>query len=618
MARHNSIFCGVLLLLITASSTAQDIEAVERQIRARSYDDALASLQALHANGGETGRSLYLLSSLYLQNHDEPSPTAGLEALMASADRGYEPAMIKLIRLFEEGVTLARNTELADYYRTRLRKLVVEHEAFVPISERICSTNNQRAGIADKEILGLDEIAKDRLIACAIESSDLATLARLDALDLLMPLSKRGGGLLLHDAFYANRPLVFEWLLEHGFNPNAQNEAGDTPLHLAVRANNDRFIEALTRRRANLNVMNRAGLTAADEVESPRWRRFFAEQGVLTKGSDGKEERPNTMRSTRSDARQRLFEGWPALNVLSWLGRESSVENMLPTADLGALDPEGFSVLSRAACAGHKRIFERLLEVAGERAIGDRGITMHCVVKHGWESLFDRVKDSNATRELSSDEFRRLLGDATKNLSKSAQFEWLLQHKPIAYDLYPEDLIAAFRTNDNDIAWLFWTEAKPVARKSALFRGVQLKLPVSQKMLMQAVMEQWSDSAGNTPLIKASAVSDAPKVQQMLTLGAEVNQANALGNTATHAAVQSDCLECLVNLLNYTADVEIRNGESFTPLMIASISASESIVKALIKAGANPRRRDLHGRSAIDLANEFGRENIAAVLELAE
>jgi ankyrin repeat protein len=52
--------------------------------------------------------------------------------------------------------------------------------------------------------------------------------------------------------------------------------------------------------------------------------------------------------------------------------------------------------------------------------------------------------------------------------------------------------------------------------------------------------------------------------------------------------------------------------------MIASISASESIVKALIKAGANPRRRDLHGRSAIDLANEFGRENIAAVLELAE
>ena len=618
MARRNSIFCGVLLLLITVSGSAEDMEAVERQIRARSYDDAMASLQALHASGGETGRSLYLLSSLYLQNHDEPSPTAGLEALMASADRGYEPAMIKLIRLFEEGVTLARNTELADYYRTRLRELVVEHEAFVPISERICSTNNQRAGIADKEILGLDEIAMGKLITCAIESNDLATLKRLDSLDLLKPVAQRAGRLLLHEAFYSNSPSVFEWLLDQGFNPNVQNAVGDTPLHLAVRANNDRFIEALTRRRANLNVMNRGGLTAADEVESPRWRRFFAEQGVLTKGSDGKEERPNTIRSTRSDARQRLFEGWPALNVLSWLGRESSVENMLPTADLGALDPEGFSAISRAACAGHKRIFERLLEVAGERAIGDRGITMHCVVKHGWESLFDRVKDSNATRELSSDEFRRLLGDATKNLSKSAQFEWLLQHKPIAYDLYPEDLIAAFRTNDNDIAWLFWTEAKPVARKSALFRGVQLKLPVSQNMLMQAEMEQWTDSDGNTPLIIASAAGDATKVQQILTFDTERNQTNVLGNTAVHAAVQSDCLACLAKLLNSSVDVEVRNGESFTPLMMASMLASESIVRVLIKAGANPRRRDQHGRSAIDLANEFGREDITAVLEHAE
>jgi cytohesin len=60
-------------------------------------------------------------------------------------------------------------------------------------------------------------------------------------------------------------------LLEHGANPNCQDEEGDTPIHAAIKsplvADPSPYVELLLANGADPSVRNRAGRTALEEAE---------------------------------------------------------------------------------------------------------------------------------------------------------------------------------------------------------------------------------------------------------------------------------------------------------------------------------------------------------------
>ena len=85
-------------------------------------------------------------------------------------------------------------------------------------------------------------------------------------------------------------------------------------------------------------------------------------------------------------------------------------------------------------------------------------------------------------------------------------------------------------------------------------------------------------------------------------------------------------------LLRHGADVNVRalssgldtlqNGtitppvyEGFTPLMTASYFGSPELVEIFLKAGANPKLRDEHGKTALDYARQKGHTLVVRVLE---
>ncbi|MBS0236277.1 MAG: ankyrin repeat domain-containing protein [Proteobacteria bacterium] len=72
------------------------------------------------------------------------------------------------------------------------------------------------------------------------------------------------GNTALHFAAFNSRDKVIEALLEAGINVDQVNKAGATPLHIAAMSGNTRIAELLIRSGANLNAKNSNGLTPLD------------------------------------------------------------------------------------------------------------------------------------------------------------------------------------------------------------------------------------------------------------------------------------------------------------------------------------------------------------------
>ena len=84
------------------------------------------------------------------------------------------------------------------------------------------------------------------------------------------------------------------------------------------------------------------------------------------------------------------------------------------------------------------------------------------------------------------------------------------------------------------------------------------------------------------------------RVKAFLNQGVPVNSRTVYGYTPLHFAAYSGHLSVVQELLKRGAHVNPRNGAGWTPLLTAY--KHPRIVHALIKAGANPKYRNMYGR----------------------
>ena len=84
------------------------------------------------------------------------------------------------------------------------------------------------------------------------------------------------------------------------------------------------------------------------------------------------------------------------------------------------------------------------------------------------------------------------------------------------------------------------------------------------------------------------------RVKALLNQGVPVNSRTVDGFTPLHLASRRGSLSVVQELLRRGAHVNPRNGAGWTPLLAAF--KHPRIVHALIKAGANPKYRNMYGR----------------------
>jgi uncharacterized protein len=118
-----------------------------------------------------------------------------------------------------------------------------------------------------------------------------------------------------------------------------------------------------------------------------------------------------------------------------------------------------------------------------------------------------------------------------------------------------------------------------------------------------------------TPLMVACVAGHMALVRRLVASGHDVNFVNQEGETALTFAVVWNQEQVVRYLLAKGADTELPKKPDWSPLMYAAFEGDEQTVLALIRRGADLSRRDLHNRSAADLARTAGHEGCATLIE---
>lgn len=155
--------------------------------------------------------------------------------------------------------------------------------------------------------------------------------------------------------------------------------------------------------------------------------------------------------------------------------------------------------------------------------------------------------------------------------------------------------------------------------RPALAKAMQLESwRVAQELLhAPGIRIDDASPAGETALMHACIKGNLPVVEQLLAMGARINQP---GWTPLHYAASADkehSLAIAQLLLEQHAYIDAESPNKSTPLMLAAQYGSEGMVKLLLDAGADVQLRNQLGLSAVDFARRSEREFMVKLLESA-
>jgi uncharacterized protein len=137
-----------------------------------------------------------------------------------------------------------------------------------------------------------------------------------------------------------------------------------------------------------------------------------------------------------------------------------------------------------------------------------------------------------------------------------------------------------------------------------------------KKFLAQRMSPNLTDPSGRTALSYAASSNNTEIAQLLLDAGANTDPRDNDGNAPLHFAADGNQLEVLQLLIRFHAMVDIQNKQGVTPLMTASGAGWPRIVRALLAAGADPRKQDFTGRDALGWA--AGRPAVQQLIRDAE
>jgi ankyrin repeat protein len=122
---------------------------------------------------------------------------------------------------------------------------------------------------------------------------------------------------------------------------------------------------------------------------------------------------------------------------------------------------------------------------------------------------------------------------------------------------------------------------------------------------------------GFQPLGLAAFFGHTDVAQLLLAHGAEVNAASQNDQMVMplHSAAAGQHPELARMLLAAGADVNARQESGFTPLHSAAQNGHTELVQVLLDAGADATLRTIHGKSAGDVAREYQRQHVVALIE---
>ncbi|XVF06646.1 hypothetical protein REPUB_Repub06bG0068000 [Reevesia pubescens] len=142
---------------------------------------------------------------------------------------------------------------------------------------------------------------------------------------------------------------------------------------------------------------------------------------------------------------------------------------------------------------------------------------------------------------------------------------------------------------------------------------------IVELLLAHKARTERSESSSWGPIHLAAVGGHLEVLRLLLLKGANVDALTKDGNTALHLAVEERRKDCTRLLLANGAKSDVRNSrEGDTTLHIAAGSGDEQMVKLLLQKGANKDIWNKTGKTAYDLAAEYGHIRLFDALKLGD
>jgi ankyrin repeat protein len=149
-----------------------------------------------------------------------------------------------------------------------------------------------------------------------------------------------------------------------------------------------------------------------------------------------------------------------------------------------------------------------------------------------------------------------------------------------------------------------------------LYSAIQVESYKVAKVLASApgLDVDQASAKGETALMMAAFRGQLDLARELIARGAQVNRS---GWTPLHYAATNGHVAMIEYLLTQKADINAPSPNETTPLMMAAMYGSEDAARALLKAGADPARKNQLGMTAADFARKAERTRLADALARA-
>jgi len=122
------------------------------------------------------------------------------------------------------------------------------------------------------------------------------------------------------------------------------------------------------------------------------------------------------------------------------------------------------------------------------------------------------------------------------------------------------------------------------------------------------------DAMGTTALIYAVECGTIETVSTLHFYNADPNATNFAGDTGLHMAARADRTYMVQMLLAARGNLEVENGDTYTPLQITTMKGSCAALTTMLAYGADSAKKDPYKRSVFGLAVQNGRVECVRLL----
>ncbi|MBY0352909.1 ankyrin repeat domain-containing protein [Candidatus Babeliales bacterium] len=410
----------------------------------------------------------------------------------------------------------------------------------------------------------------------------------------------------LHEAVAQHNIPLIHLLIERGASIRIQNRHGITPAHVAARHGYTACLQALRNYTTLTGIIDNNGNTPLHTA---------AQYGHATCIAEARHFGP--LYTTNGD-------GYTALHLAAQHGHAACVQALITAGANMNLACNGLTPLSLAARYGHIECVNRLIECGANVNLAYNGSTaLSIALEHGQTACAERIRAAGGTISIAT---QQRLTDQLITAARTNNLVRLQELISAGADINAPNsngwtaLYVAAEHGQTAYVNRLIELGSDINRACNGFSPLFVAIEHDRTACAQALIAAGATIDARTQqfltdqLITAAQTGNLARLQELITLGANVDATNNDGETPLHWAAYSGHLPCVQELIAAGANISATNNNGETPLIVTTSFGHLNCVQTLIASGANVNATDNHGATPLHFAAEYG--HIATVREL--